>query len=239
MTELSPLSATASAQTPGTRAESASAAPSLIGSDFETFLKMLTTQLKNQDPFDPMDASQFAVQLATFSGVEQQVRTNTLLDGLAQAMGGNDLSRYGTWIGLEAQATGPVAFSGEPITVFPAPRPGADSAQLVVRNAAGSEVARLAVAPDAASLSWAGTDAEGAPLPAGRYSFTTESFANSQPLGADPATSWSRITEIRSTAAGGAVAVFETGAEVEATEIAALRAPAGTASPAEPTPVSP
>ena len=43
------------------------------GGDFETFLKMLTTQIRNQDPLNPMEGSEFAVQLATFSGVEQQV----------------------------------------------------------------------------------------------------------------------------------------------------------------------
>lgn len=55
-------------------AESKTAA--FASSDFETFLKMLTTQIKNQDPLNPMEGTEFAVQLATFSGVEQQVMTN-------------------------------------------------------------------------------------------------------------------------------------------------------------------
>ena len=45
----------------------------VISSDFQTFLTMLTTQLQNQDPLNPVESSDFAVQLATFSGVEQQV----------------------------------------------------------------------------------------------------------------------------------------------------------------------
>ena len=44
-----------------------------ISSDFETFLKMLTAQIKNQDPLKPMDSSEFATQLATFPSLEQQV----------------------------------------------------------------------------------------------------------------------------------------------------------------------
>ena len=43
---------------------------------FETFLKMLTTQIQNQDPLSPMQADQFADQLASFSMVEQQTLTN-------------------------------------------------------------------------------------------------------------------------------------------------------------------
>jgi flagellar basal-body rod modification protein FlgD len=50
-----------------------------ISSDFETFLKMLTVQMQNQDPLNPVDSSDYATQLATFSGVEQQVQTNDLL----------------------------------------------------------------------------------------------------------------------------------------------------------------
>lgn len=51
----------------------------LTEGDFTTFLTMLATQIKNQDPLNPMDGADFAVQLATFSGVEQQVQTNMLL----------------------------------------------------------------------------------------------------------------------------------------------------------------
>lgn len=56
-----------------------------LSSDFETFLKMLTTQMENQDPLNPVDSAEFAMQLATFSGVEQQIRTN---DILADMVGG-------------------------------------------------------------------------------------------------------------------------------------------------------
>ncbi|MDQ7777603.1 MAG: flagellar hook capping FlgD N-terminal domain-containing protein [Paracoccus aminovorans] len=43
-------------------------------SEFETFLKMLTTQIKNQDPLNPMEGTEFAVQLATFSGLSSRFR---------------------------------------------------------------------------------------------------------------------------------------------------------------------
>ena len=68
-------------------------AKATIDSDFETFLIMLTTQMKIQDPLNPIDSSDFAVQLATFSSVEQQVKTNDLLASLGQQLGFMGLSR--------------------------------------------------------------------------------------------------------------------------------------------------
>ena len=48
--------------------------------DFQTFLTLLTTQMKNQDPLNPTDSTEFVAQLASFSGVEQQVRANEQLE---------------------------------------------------------------------------------------------------------------------------------------------------------------
>ncbi len=47
-----------------------------LGEDFELFLNILTTQLQNQDPFNPVESEQFVDQLTQFSQLEQQVRTN-------------------------------------------------------------------------------------------------------------------------------------------------------------------
>ncbi len=58
----------------------------MISSDFDTFLKMLKVQMENQDPLNPTDSSEYAQQLATFSGVEQAVLTNDLLTALMVQM---------------------------------------------------------------------------------------------------------------------------------------------------------
>ncbi|MBZ8131802.1 flagellar hook assembly protein FlgD [Afifella sp. IM 167] len=50
--------------------------------DYDAFLKLLVTQLKNQDPTKPMDSTEYMAQLATFSQVEQSITTNTKLDSL-------------------------------------------------------------------------------------------------------------------------------------------------------------
>ncbi len=56
--------------------------------NFNSFLQLLTTEMKNQDPLKPLDPTQTVTQLATFSGVEQAVKTNTLLTSLVQNSSG-------------------------------------------------------------------------------------------------------------------------------------------------------
>lgn len=78
---------TTSTFNPARTANTPTNASGFAGGDFETFLKMLTTQIRNQDPLNPMEGSDFAVQLATFSGVEQQVQTNDLLQKMTDQLG--------------------------------------------------------------------------------------------------------------------------------------------------------
>lgn len=53
--------------------------------DYQSFLKLLVAQMKNQDPTAPMDSTDYVAQLATFSQVEQTVQTNSKLDQILQA----------------------------------------------------------------------------------------------------------------------------------------------------------
>lgn len=76
-----------------------------LASNFETFLQLLTTQLKNQDPLSPLDSNEFTAQLTQMSGVEQQLLTNDLLTSLLAAQqGGGGLSGASNYIGKEATA---------------------------------------------------------------------------------------------------------------------------------------
>ena len=114
--------------TPAPIAGSDTAQSATISSDFETFLKMLTAQMENQDPLNPLDSQDFATQLATFSGVEQQVKTNDLLKALSTNLGVSGLSDMAGWIGREARIAAPAPFDGSPIEVLPDPPISADSA---------------------------------------------------------------------------------------------------------------
>lgn len=198
----------------------------LIGNDFKTFLKMLTTQARNQDPLNPIDSADYAQQLATFSSVEQQVRTNTLLEALGAQFGTSGLAQFAGWVGMEAKVTAPVPFSGTPLTLYPAPAAGADGAVIVTLDAAGREVAREAAPVGTEPLLWGGADAAGQPLPAGLYRFRLESYAGETLIGTSDVATYARIAEVRSGAAG-ADLVIEGGAEVAASAVSALRGAAG------------
>jgi flagellar basal-body rod modification protein FlgD len=143
-----------------------------LSGDYNNFLTLLTTQLKNQDPLSPMDTTQFTQQLVEFSGVEQQINGNKKLDQL---------------IGLQstANAYGAVGFVGTKVA--------ADSDQLPVQNGKGqfdytiehtSGTALLKITNASGQLvmvkqvdatvgthpvDWDGTDYTGSQLPDGAY----------------------------------------------------------------------
>ena len=202
-----------------------SASNAVISSDFETFLKMLTTQMQNQDPLNQIESSDYAVQLATFSGVEQQVRTNQLLADLANQMGSSGLSQLAGWIGMEARAPVSAQFNGSALTVWPKHDSTADRAELVVRDSVGAEVARQPLALGTESLSWDGKGADGATLPAGRYRFEVQSFRDDAVLDTIPAEVYVPVIEAR-IEDGRSVLVVQGDQVIGTDEISALRDPA-------------
>ena len=217
------ISSTTALQTTPTAAASKKAA---ISSDFDTFLKMLTTQMKNQDPLNPVDSSDYAVQLATFSGVEQQQQTNTLLKELGAQFSLLGMSQLAGWVGQEARAPAPVWYSGAPVTLSPNPAAAADRAVLVVRDAQGNLMAREDLPAGTTPYQWLGNDAAGAPLPDGRYVLSLESWVGDEKLGEAVIESYARILEARGGLTGTTL-VLEGGIEVLATSVTGLRNPAG------------
>lgn len=193
-----------------------------ISSDFDTFLKMLTTQIQNQDPLNPMESSDFAVQLATFSGVEQQTKTNQLLGGLESQFSLLGMAQLAAWVGQEARHAGPVGYAGAPVSLVAEGNPRADRAVLVVANAAGTVVAREDIAPEGGEFDWQGLSITGSPLPEGSYRFTLEQYRGEEFLGTGTVESYARILEAQG-GAGGNRLVLEGGVRLDASEITALR----------------
>src|SRR3954469_12931036 len=72
-------SSVVAAQTPIAAATAAVTDKDTMAGNFTQFLQLLTTQLKNQNPLDPLDTNQFTQQLVQFAGVEQQINMNTQL----------------------------------------------------------------------------------------------------------------------------------------------------------------
>jgi flagellar basal-body rod modification protein FlgD len=196
----------------------------LISSDFETFLRMLTTQVVNQDPLNPMDSTEFAVQLATFSTVEQQVKTNELLGQLAAS----GLSQVAGWVGMEGRAAVPARYDGEPLTVETAPAAEARSAELVVADAFGRVADRLTLPVDGGPVEWPGPRPGGPAVDPGVYQFEVVSYGgDGQALDRTVPEVYGRIAEVRLGDEGTEV-VFASGEAVPASEVEAIRAPAAT-----------
>ena len=76
----------------------------MLASNFETFLTLLTTQMKNQDPLSPLDSNEFTAQLTQMAGVEQQLLTNDLLTSLLAAQAGGGLDNASNYIGKDVTA---------------------------------------------------------------------------------------------------------------------------------------
>ncbi len=195
-----------------------------LSSDFETFLRMLTVQMKNQDPLNPVDSSDYAVQLATFSSVEQQVLTNDLLRALGDQMGGGNLGQLASWVGMQALARAPVAFDGSPIHLRPEYAADADTAALVVRNSSGTIITREPLSLGQEAATWDGLDDTGTPFPKGVYTFEIESYQNGTLTDTQQASAYSRIEEARME--GDTIMLrLSDGTEMESTLIAGVRTP--------------
>ncbi|MFN3273894.1 MAG: flagellar hook capping FlgD N-terminal domain-containing protein [Paracoccus sp. (in: a-proteobacteria)] len=221
---VSPAGNTAPAAKPETASAPAGFKGASPGADFDTFLKMLTAQLRNQDPLNPMEGTDFAIQLATFAGVEQQAQTNKLLAQMAGGSSGGT-GNIASWIGKEARTTAPVWFGQKAITLDIAPAPQAETVQLVTRDDAGREIGRTEIGKGTGQIDWFGRSTDGTKLPDGKYSFTLESWRGEEKVANTKVGAYTRIAEAEFRPSG-AVLIFEGGSSAPATEISALRNPA-------------
>jgi flagellar basal-body rod modification protein FlgD len=142
------------------------------GADFNMFLKLLTTQMQNQDPLDPMDTSQYTQQLVQFSQVEQSIQqTRTLKDILAR-LSTQDLAQSAAFIGREARFALPVSglgASGSASWVVAPERPAA-GLTATITDSSGRIVHRAELPPgEGQRFSWDGRLPDGSRAAAGPY----------------------------------------------------------------------
>ena len=195
-----------------------------ITSDFDTFLQMLTVQMQNQDPLNPVDSTDYATQLATFSGVEQAVLTNDLLEALSSQLVSSGLADMAAWVGKEARAATPAYFDGAPITISPNPPVLADNAEVIVRNENGVEVQRFDIPISAEPVEWAGVAPGGTAYPSGLYSFEVISSLEGEVLTQETAEVYSTVTEVRAQG-GETLLILEGGSAIATSQVSALREP--------------
>ena len=156
-----------------------------IGEEYNSFLKLLTAQLRNQDPLAPLDSTQFVEQLATFSSLEQDVKSNSSLDVIAAKMSDLYAIAASQWIGQTVSVeTAWVPFSSQAVDFIVDIPEEADRAILSVKNSAGDVVWTETLDPEADSFSWGGRNqATDAISPEGQYQFGVELYRNDEYYG--------------------------------------------------------
>lgn len=147
----------------------------VLGQNFSTFLTLLTTQLKNQDPLSPTDSTQFTNQLVLFSQVEQQIALNDKAKQQITNQGQQLVDGALGYIGLDVQATGN-AFTinkGDTTEIgYAVGADGADKVEYSIVNSKG-DVIRNGTLKDtsagAHNFKWDGKDNSGNVVDAGNY----------------------------------------------------------------------
>lgn len=145
----------------------------------DAFLKLLVTQLQNQDPLNPADSTEFTAQLAQFSSLEQLNNINTNLDTLKLYQASINNAQAVGFIGKEILVNGNTIekSGGRPVACeFELPAE-AKRVVLTIYDAAGGFVKDLDLAGQfsgAQAVVWDGTDRNGGPVPDGLYSFEVQ-----------------------------------------------------------------
>ena len=211
-------------QTATPPSQSAATKTTGLSSDFETFLKMLTTQARYQNPLEPIDSTEYAAQLAQFSMVEQQITTNDTLTSLISSLGSNQFSTMSNWVGMDARAAMPAYFEGNPVTVYPNPAAVSDKVELVISDSAGQEVQRISLPVSDDPYTWDGTDDTGSMVPDGAYSFQIESQKDGEVILSDPAQIYANVQEAQ-LQNGEVVLIMAGGQAILASSVTSLRDP--------------
>lgn len=154
------------------QSSASSSALSQLTGNLDSFLTLLTTQLRNQDPLDPLDTEKFTSQLVEFASVEQSIQTNKHLETLIglQAAADRDgaLAMIGKTIVIDSDKAANLG-SGAQWT-YDLPN-GASAVSLVIVNEKGQPVAQFAGDPStgAHNLAWDGVASDGSAAPKGVY----------------------------------------------------------------------
>ena len=149
-----------------------------LAGNFDNFLKLLTTQLQQQDPLSPMDTNQFTSQLVQFATVEQATKSNEQLTKLTSLLQASTMTSGLGYLGAQVTADGDrlrLPASGDASVPYSLPASAA-TVTVTIRNAQGTPV--LSAAADAGQgahvFHWSGLGPTGQRLPAGDYAVTVE-----------------------------------------------------------------
>jgi flagellar basal-body rod modification protein FlgD len=142
-----------------------------LSANFGDFLKLLMTQLQNQDPSSPLDTNQFTSELVQFSSVEQQINTNTSLTQLIQLTQAGEVMQGSSMTGKRVTVSSdhvPLQ-NGQGTIQFNAP--AAEPVDIAIYSDSGAKLSdqMLMATKGSNTWTWNGTTSSGSTLPDGSY----------------------------------------------------------------------
>jgi flagellar basal-body rod modification protein FlgD len=182
--------ATPSTTTPNT---STAQAAGVVGSqqlagNFNTFLKLLTSQLQHQDPLNPLDTNQFTQQLVEFASVEQQVNMNSNLQTLISMQQSTEslqaLQLVGANVTINSNTATLSKATGSPATWgFSSPSPATGAVTITSSTGQVALTGTISLSAGSQSFTWNGQGNNGVAWPDGNYTLSINATgANGQPV---------------------------------------------------------
>src|ERR1700730_2539612 len=155
-----------------------------IAGNFQQFLQLLTTQLKNQDPLSPLDTNQFTQQLVSFAQVEQQLKTNTDLDQIVTQNKISQATAALSFVGKQVTADGATTQLKKGVAVWNVTSPKPASASISILDQNGNTVwnGQQTLNTGAQAFSWNGNTSNGTIAPDGLYTLRIVAQDAAQPV---------------------------------------------------------
>lgn len=206
--------------------QGAATSTSKVDDDKNMFLKLMIAQIKNQDPLQPMDPTQYVSQLATFSQLEQQTETNkqlaTVSSAVSAVMSRADLS----YIGMDVESKLDIfAYKGNP-TDFRYVTSGSDKVEIVITNEKGETVRTVEGSAESGEqeFTWDGRDDNGQLAANGNYKIAIKAV-DGEGNAVQSVVSMRGIIKEVITENGVSVLVYENGTAVDSDMVVAARKP--------------
>lgn len=219
MTSVSPIN---------TSGATAASSMDKLNSNFDMFLTLLTTQLKNQDPLDPMDNAEMTNQLVQFANVEQQIAQNSNLEQMILLLNAQSAASSVNYIGKDVQFTdSTTTYQGSPITFGYTSEKVPETMTIKVVDATGKTVRTLEAerSDERKTVTWDGLDDEGNEVEAGRpYSFVAIAKDDKEKVLKVDTDITGRVTGAASDSSGNYVLVGDLAVDV--TKVVAVKDPA-------------
>lgn len=172
-----------------------------LADNFDTFLTLLTTQLKNQDPLEPTDSNQFVQQLVQFSQVEQAIASNKSLEKLLGLQTANQAAAAIGYMGLTVEAVGNIVPLEDGQAKFAyALDKKSDGTVIVISDSDGKLVRTVDGETETGKhvFVWDGLDNDGEPVPEGRYTIAVNAFDENKDKIEAPVSIFGKVTGVAS-----------------------------------------